>query len=149
MDILNPFWHVHVRNSFPDPKSHKVILMMNHLSSADPFTSIRAFFPRDGSWVCKSGLFKIPFGGWGLANAGDLCVYFRHKSESFETIKGSVGPMMDDARAKLRRGRMLCIYPEGTRNRHPEGPLCPFRLGFFSLALEEGAVIVPLAVSGS
>lgn len=149
MDVLNPFWHINVLNKFPEVKSKKVILMLNHLSGADPFVAIRSFLPRDGTWIAKGGLFRVPFGGWALYNSGDLAVHFRDKKTSFATVKGTVGPMIENARGRLRRGRMLCVFPEGIRNMHPDGPLNPFRLGFFSLAVDEGATIVPLAVSGT
>lgn len=149
MDLLNPFWCIHVLNKFPEVKSRKVIVMLNHLSSADPFVSIRSLLPRDGTWIAKAGLFRVPFGGWALYNAGDLPVYFRDKRSSFATVEGTVGPMMEKARMRLRRGRMLCVFPEGIRSKKPDGPLNPFRLGFFSLAVDEGATIVPLALSGT
>ncbi|KAG5470182.1 hypothetical protein LSCM4_02876 [Leishmania orientalis] len=149
MDLLNPFWRIHVLNKFPEVKSTKVILMLNHLSGADPFVSIRSLLPRDGTWIAKGGLFRVPLGGWALYNSGDLAVHFRDKKTSFATVKGTVGPMMESARRCLRRGRMLCVFPEGIRNLNPDGPLNPFRLGFFSLAVDEGATIVPLALSGT
>ncbi|CAG9580327.1 putative 1-acyl-sn-glycerol-3-phosphateacyltransferase [Leishmania major strain Friedlin] len=149
MDLLNPFWSIHVLNKFPEVKNKKVIVMLNHLSGADPFVTIRSLLPRDGTWIAKGGLFRVPFGGWALYNAGDLPVHFRDKRKSFATVKGTVGPMMENARRCLRRGRMLCVFPEGIRSMNPDGPLNPFRLGFFSLAVDEGATIVPLAVSGT
>lgn len=155
MDVLNPFWKVTMNNKFPaippraDGGKPRLILMLNHLSDADPFVSIRTFLPRDGTWIAKGDLFSIPFGGWAMGNADDLKVVFRNKTSGFETVKGTVGPMMEAAAAKVRRGRMLCIFPEGTRNTHPEGDLEPFRLGFFKLAIDNDVTIVPLAVSGT
>eukprot|EP00796_Vickermania_ingenoplastis_P013228 gene13228-9074_t len=147
--VINPFWHVHRLNKYPKVENKKVIVMMNHLSSADPFVACGSLLPLDGSWVAKNDLFKVPIGGWQMANAGDLAVIFKKKSEGFDVVKGTVRPMMEKAREKLRRGRMLCIFPEGTRNPNPDGDLFPFRLGFFQLAIDEGAVIVPLAISGT
>lgn len=155
MDLLNPFWGSTVTNSFPevkpraDGKPKRVILMMNHLSNADPFVCIRSMLPRDGTWVAKDDLFRNPLGGWAMSNADDLRVVFADKSSGFETIKGTVGPMMLEAAKKVHRGRMLCIYPEGTRNPNPAGPLQPFRLGFFTLAIDNDVTIVPLALSGT
>lgn len=198
IDRFNPFWHIHLLNEFPrglhreaDTPTKKIILMMNHTSSADPFLAIRAFLPRDGTWIAKAALFLVPIGGWSMANSDDLPVYFvdkhkhRHKQKmgavpaaeatkpsspaartpeaadneeitatfvnSFALVPGTVGPMMERARAKLRRGRMLCVFPEGTRSEHANRPyyLEPFRQGFFDLAVEEGATIVPMAISGT
>lgn len=148
-NMANPAWRLHVLNKFPETKHNRRIVMMNHLSNADPFVTLEALLPHDGSWVSKDVLFRVPFGGWAMHNGGDLCVKFKNKRAGFETVKGSVGPMMEEARQKVRRGRIINIFPEGTRNPSPEGPLQPFRLGFFKLAVEEGLIIVPLGISGT
>lgn len=147
--VVNPLWHIHRLNKFPKVENKKVMVMMNHLSSADPFIACGSFLPRDGSWIAKHDLFKVPVGGWLMHNAGDLPVIFKRKGSGFDVVKGTVRPMMELARQKICRGRMLCVYPEGTRNAHPDGDLCPFRLGFFQLAIEEEAAIVPMAISGT
>ncbi|KEG14846.1 1-acyl-sn-glycerol-3-phosphate acyltransferase [Trypanosoma grayi] len=148
-DFLNPFWKHHILKPFPEVKDKKLIVMMNHLSNADPFLLVRVLFPRDASWVAKDELFRVPFGGWCMGNADDLKVHFKNKKAGFDTIKGTVGVMMEEARKKLRRGRPIAIFPEGIRNKNPEGGLLPFRLGFFTLAVEEGATVVPVAISGT
>ncbi|RNF25108.1 1-acyl-sn-glycerol-3-phosphate acyltransferase [Trypanosoma conorhini] len=149
VDVLNPFWRSHILRPFPKLKTGKVLIMMNHLSAADPFLMVRLLLPFDATWIAKSGLFRVPFGGWCMANADDLRVHFVNKRAGFETVKGSVGAMMEEARLKLRRGRPIAVFPEGIRNKDSEGGLLPFRLGFFKLAVEEGAVIVPVAISGT
>lgn len=47
----------------------------------------------------------------------------------------------------LSRGELLGIYPEGTRS--PDGKLYRGRTGVARMALEAGAVVVPVAVTGS
>ncbi|RNF02723.1 1-acyl-sn-glycerol-3-phosphate acyltransferase [Trypanosoma rangeli] len=149
IDFLNPLWRSHILKPFPRVKGKKVLIMINHLSAADPFLMIRVLFPLDATWIAKNGLFRVPFGGWCMANADDLRVHFVNKRAGFETVKGTVGVMMEEARLKLRRGRPIALFPEGMRNLEPEGGLQPFRLGFFKLAVEEGAMIVPVAISGT
>ena len=41
----------------------------------------------------------------------------------------------------------MIVFPEGTRS--PDGNLLPFKKGGFMLALQSGAPIVPVAISGS
>ncbi|KAG8343911.1 putative 1-acyl-sn-glycerol-3-phosphateacyltransferase-lik e protein [Trypanosoma vivax] len=149
MVLLNPFWKVHTLRPFPQTREKKLIVMMNHSSAADTFLVLRVLFPRDASWVAKDILFRVPFGGWCMSNADDLCVYFKNKRKSMETVKGTVGPMMEAAHKKVARGRMIAIFPEGTRNNTPEDGLLPFRPGFFKLAIDEGATIIPIAASGT
>ncbi|PWV18797.1 putative 1-acyl-sn-glycerol-3-phosphate acyltransferase [Trypanosoma cruzi] len=148
-DVLNPFWRSQILKPFPNVNGKKVLIMMNHLSAADPFLMVRVLLPLDAAWIVKSGLFRVPFGGWCLSNANDLKVCFKNKREGLETVKGTVGVMMEEARRKLCRGRPIAVFPEGLRSKNPEGGLLPFRLGFFKLAVEEGATIVPIAISGT
>lgn len=47
----------------------------------------------------------------------------------------------------LREGRLLCVYPEGTRS--PDGRLYRGKTGLVRMALESGAPIVPVAMVGT
>lgn len=147
--VLNPFWHMHYLNSHPKVNNSKCIVMMNHLSGADPFVTCGVLLPSDGSWIGKSELFRYPIVGALLSNADDLRVEFKNKKAGLDVVKGTVGLMMEAAKTKLRRGRKICVYPEGVRNPHPDGDLAEFKLGFFRLAIEEKAAILPIAVSGT
>jgi 1-acyl-sn-glycerol-3-phosphate acyltransferase len=48
---------------------------------------------------------------------------------------------------KIKKGFSIAIFPEGTRSRGRG--LLPFKSGSFQLAMESGADIVPVALSGS
>lgn len=146
---LNPLWTLKILRPFPEIKSGKFVVAMNHLSNADPWLCIGPIMPHDCKWVCKGSLFSVPFGGWCLANNGDLKVEFTSDKGGWGTKKGSVKSMMDQARACLVRGQPIAVYPEGVRNFNPNGPLNEFKLGFFTLAVETEASVVPIAISGS
>jgi len=47
----------------------------------------------------------------------------------------------------LERGVPVMLFPEGTRSR--DGELLPFKDGAFRLAIETGADLLPVAVSGT
>ncbi|MGZ5439885.1 MAG: lysophospholipid acyltransferase family protein, partial [Candidatus Aminicenantales bacterium] len=51
------------------------------------------------------------------------------------------------ARTRFAQGRQILIFPEGTRTL--DGRPGPFHRGGFFLALESGAPIIPLTISGS
>jgi 1-acyl-sn-glycerol-3-phosphate acyltransferase len=56
--------------------------------------------------------------------------------------------LQDLARAKamMESGIVLWAAPEGTRS--PDGRLLPFKKGCFHLAMDTGAIIVPVAIRG-
>ena len=151
LDIMNPLWSTTGIRPWDRKKMKQgkpFMFMFNHLSNADPWLCIRLMFPTDCKWVCKGSLFKVPFGGWCLRNNGDLEVKFVDNKSS-RTVKGSTALLMEQATRALRRHQPLAIFPEGTRSHDADGPLYPFKRGFFDLAVAEGAQIVPVAWSGN
>ncbi|MEE2678574.1 MAG: lysophospholipid acyltransferase family protein [Myxococcota bacterium] len=60
-------------------------------------------------------------------------------------LPNDAGPLLVDAcTARLRAGRSLLIFPEGTRS--PAGDLHPFRRGFAHVALRATAPILPVCI---
>ena len=149
VDVLNPLWSTTILRPFPKMNSGHFLVAMNHLSNADPWIAIRPILPWDCKWVCKGSLFKIPFGGWALANSGDLEVRFTAEKDGWGTEKGSVSSMMNNAKTLLGRGQPIAVFPEGIRSKNPDGDLNEFKLGFFMLAVETNTPVVPIAFSGS
>ena len=153
MDHLNPFWSMHVLRDVPaSVKGEKYIVMMNHLSNADPWVILRMFVPKmhcDWRFICKGSLFRVPFGGWGLRNNGDLEVKFTKEKGGWGTEKGSVRVLMEDSAKTIDEGASIAVFPEGVRNPNPHGPLGEFKAGYFDLAVQKGYKILPIAISGS
>lgn len=54
---------------------------------------------------------------------------------------------LDQARAALAAGETVAVFPEGTFKRMPG--LLPFHLGAFTLAVDAGRPVVPVALSGT
>ena len=88
-------------------------------------------------FVAKQELFSNRFVGWLLNCMGAFPV---KRGESDEESTAT-------ALALLARGEAVVTFPEGTRQR--SGPLAPPKRGVGRLALESGAAVVPIAVSGT
>lgn len=153
---LNPFWRVQIKyqtqwakTGFVPPGTTKFLFMSNHLSNCDPWMISATLFPTAFKFIAKASLYNVPFGGWSGRLCGDIAVHFTKEKDGWGTKKGSTAVMMQECKECLDRGMPVMVYPEGQRNPEPEGPLQDFRDGMFKFALEQGAAIVPIAMSGS
>lgn len=118
------------------PKDGGVILCCNHRSNNDPiFLAICQ--KRPITFMAKDSLFKIPVLGFLL-----------RKIAAFPVKRGSgdIGAIRTAVEV-LKEKRMLCIFPEGTRNKTNE-PLLEFKAGAVLIAYKAEASIVPCAISG-
>jgi 1-acyl-sn-glycerol-3-phosphate acyltransferase len=113
-----------------------VILAANHRSFLDPFVVGACLF-RPVYFVAKKELFDRRWQGWLLNRLGAFPVKRGQSDEE----------SMQTALALLARGEAVVIFPEGTR--HREGPLHEPRRGVGRLALESGAPVVPIAITGT
>lgn len=114
------------------------IYCANHLSQFDIF-SFQGYFPRDFRWLAKEELFKIPFLGRAMTNAGAIAI---NRSQGREALKS-----LQRAAARIQSGTSILIFPEGTRS--ADGELHPFKGGAMLLAIKAGVPIVPIAFTGS
>jgi 1-acyl-sn-glycerol-3-phosphate acyltransferase len=134
---LNPFWHFAVHGPAPRRIHPRTVVVSNHESNADPF--LISYLPWEMKWLGKASLFKIPFVGWSMWLAGDIPV---RRGE-----RDSAAAAMERCKQWLDKGMPIMIFPEGTRSKTEE--LLPFKDGAFRLAIETGADVLPLAVSGT
>ncbi len=110
-----------------------VIVCSNHISFMDPVMAVCAI-PDGIDIMGKSELFNIPVFGFLARGIG-----------AFPIDRG-VGDMdaIELAKSKLRAGRKLGLYPEGTRSK--DGKLKRFKSGAVYLAAATGADIIPCYV---
>jgi len=112
------------------------IIFANHNSLLDiPALGLATRAPL--TWLAKASLGRIPFFGWGLARV--------HLLVDREGGVESISRLVKEAAARLARGEVLSIFPEGTRRHEPE-QLLPFKKGAFVLARQTGAQTVPVAL---
>ena len=119
------------------PGSGPAILCANHVSLLDPVV-VAVAVPRPVFYLGKSEYFGRRW-GWFFASLGVLPVVRRG---------GAAGESsLERGRAVLEVGRLLGIYPEGTRS--PDGRLYRGKTGAARLAIRTGAPVVPIGVIGS
>jgi 1-acyl-sn-glycerol-3-phosphate acyltransferase len=125
------------------PRTGPAILVSNHISAGDTFL-VPALLRRRLTFPAKAEMFQ----GRGLK--GRALAWFL-------TVVGQV-PMdrsggrasagsMENVLQVLRDGKLLGIYPEGTRS--PDGRLYKGKTGVARLVLQAGVPVVPLAVVGT
>jgi glycerol-3-phosphate dehydrogenase (NAD(P)+) len=113
-----------------------VVLAANHRSFLDPF-AIGCCLRRPVYFLAKQELFENPILGWFINCMGAFPV--RRGASDEES--------MATALMLLERGEALVIFPEGTRIR--AGSLAQPKRGVGRLALQSGAPVVPVAITGS
>jgi 1-acyl-sn-glycerol-3-phosphate acyltransferase len=121
-----------------DPRT-ALIFMPNHVSFLDG-PLLEMLIPGAARVVLKKSILRIPIVGLAMRFVGFVPV----------DRKGAQGGKRSIARAirMIReQGYSFLIFPEGTRSRN--GKLQRFRRGGFFLAIETGAAIVPVTISGT
>ncbi len=120
------------------PRDKALILVSNHQGAAD-IPILLACLPVRFRFAIKKELFSIPVFGWYLRRAD----YFPVNREMiFSAYK-----MVTTIVKILNAGGSVLVFPEGTRSRN--GSLGEFKRGSLMAALQSGAPIVPIAISGS
>ncbi len=114
------------------------IFVGNHLSFLDVWALVPAL-PETIMFVAKAPLFRVPILGSAIHLSSFIPVDRRDRVRAIASVNRAV--------ERLRSGRTLVIFAEGTRSR--TGQLAPFRKGAFILAVRAQVPIVPFAVSGT
>jgi 1-acyl-sn-glycerol-3-phosphate acyltransferase len=124
------------RENIPDGPA---IYMANHSSFFDVF-AILGHLDVPFRWIVKKELFNVPLLGINMKRSGHISVDRDNHEKSVKSI--------ELAAAKIRSGKSIFIFPEGTRSDY--GVLrYPFKKGGFYLAILSGAPIVPIAIIGA
>jgi 1-acyl-sn-glycerol-3-phosphate acyltransferase len=121
------------------PAGVSCIFLSNHVSNLDPPVIFPAL-PGRASVLLKKELMRIPLLGTAMRLAKFVPV---ERGSRRDAAQASVAA----AAAALRSGLHILIFAEGTRSK--DGRLAAFKRGPFYLAMETGAPIVPIAISGT
>ncbi|MGP8152738.1 MAG: lysophospholipid acyltransferase family protein [Smithella sp.] len=114
------------------------IFMSNHQSDFDILISL-AYIPVQFRWIAEKELFSIPVFGAAMRSAGYIEIDRINREKALQSI--------DEAALRIRKGKSIMTFPEGTRGR--DGEIKPFKHGTFYLAINSGVPIVPVSIIGS
>ena len=111
------------------------MLVLNHQSDVD-IGVMETITLKDLAWVAKKELFDVPFFGLMLKLPKDIAVERDSKSALVKLIK--------DAKERLDDGRIITIFPEGTRSSGKK--MLPFKAGAQMLANKYSLRVQPLVL---
>ena len=122
------------------PKDQAVLYIPNHQSYFDIVITYSRC-PGLTGYISKDFMEKIPL----LSNwMKHLYCLFLNRSDMKAGLK-----MILTGIEYINNGISICIFPEGTRNPHPEDGLLPFKEGSLKMAEKTGCPIIPIAITGS
>lgn len=118
--------------------SEASLLIMNHQSVVD-IVSLEAIYPKDLCWIAKKEIQDIPLFGH-IVNAPRMIAIDR-------SDKRSLISMLKIGKERIREGRVLAMFPEGTRS---DGQtLLPFQSGAKVLAEKLNLIVQPALIIGA
>jgi len=122
------------------PYRGAAILASNHLSASDTVL-LPVMVPREISFLAKSEFFI----GTGFRGALVRRFFLLARQLPMDRAGGrGASASLEAGQVALREGRLLGIYPEGTRS--PDGRLYRGRVGVARLALQTGLPVIPVAM---
>ncbi len=132
--IIFPFKAIG-RENIPDtPGQPPLILCCNHISEIDP-VFLEMCQKRHVFFMAKEEIFRNRLSSW----------FFGKQLGAFPVKRGAGDTAaLDTARAIVGDGRLLGIFPEGTRSR--DGQLGRAKSGAALIAAQTGASILPAAI---
>jgi len=120
------------------PQDKACLYVANHNSFFDVlvmYTEIPEVF----GFVAKQEIKKVPILRVWMKYVNCLFIDRDNMKQSLKVILEGID--------MLKKGTNLCVFPEGTRSK--DGNMLPFKEGSMKLATKSGALIVPVAMTGT
>jgi 1-acyl-sn-glycerol-3-phosphate acyltransferase len=138
--LLRGLWRPWAEGLENVPDDRPAIIASNHLSFCDSFF-MPVMVPRKVTFLAKAEYFTTPgvkgfFSRMFMSGIGQVPIDRSDADSSQDALNTGV--------RVLRAGKLLGIYPEGTRS--PDGRLYRGKTGIARMVLETGAVVVPCAM---
>ncbi len=125
----------HEINGWENLPEHSAIIMSKHQSAWETI-AMRGLFPTEQAWILKRELMWIPLFGWALAAVGSISI-------DRSSGRAAMRQVISKGTEKLKKGRLVMIFPEGTRV--APGERKRYGLGGAILAEQSGYPIIPVA----
>ncbi|MCL2270792.1 MAG: 1-acyl-sn-glycerol-3-phosphate acyltransferase [Treponema sp.] len=120
------------------PVKGSVCFVSNHNGIVDILPLLKCI-GRPFGFVAKKELILLPILNMWIPLLGGLYIDRKNPRKAFKTINTGI--------ARIKSGGAMIIFPEGHRSKGRG--LLPFHPGSLKLATQSGAVIVPVAISGT
>ncbi|MFP4485595.1 MAG: lysophospholipid acyltransferase family protein [Campylobacterales bacterium] len=134
--LVNIFpFRAEVKGSFDNSAK---ILVINHQSDLD-IIFLEYILDANPCWVAKKELGDIPFFGLALKLPKMILIDRKNKKEIIRMIRTT--------KERIKEGRVICIFPEGTRGDGKK--LLPFKEGVKAIISTANAKIQPVIIKGS
>jgi 1-acyl-sn-glycerol-3-phosphate acyltransferase len=134
--LLKIFWQMEVIGTENVPEKGGVIIASNHVSYLDPVV-LGASTKRKINFIAKKEVFNNIFSTIILKNL----IAFPVDRKNIDM------PAFKKTMSILKEGRMLGIFPEGTRSLN--GELQELKLGVIKIAMKAGVPIIPVGIVGT
>ena len=118
------------------PATGAILVISNHQSFLDPMVNGVTVWDRQFTALARDSLFVGPF-GWILRSVSARPI--KREGGDLEAMKGAL--------AELEAGRVVIIYPEGTRS--PDGNMMEFKRGVLLLLKRTKPTVLPMGVDGT
>lgn len=135
--ILKPFISMEIEQEENIPQDRSYIIIANHVSNFDPLL-LALKWEKPVHFMAKEELFKIFLIGR-ILKMLDMIPVRRGESDR-KAVKESL--------EYLKKGEILSLFPEGTRNKKREG-LLPFHTGAAFFAKSADLEVLPVAIFGT
>lgn len=115
--------------------SKNTIVLSKHQSAWETI-ALRCILPPEQTWVLKQELMWIPIFGWALAAAQPIAI-------DRKSGRRAAGQIIEQGSKRLKQGRTVVIFPEGTRV--APGNRKKYGIGGGLLAEKTGYPVLPIA----
>ncbi|GBU20537.1 1-acyl-sn-glycerol-3-phosphate acyltransferase [Fibrobacteres bacterium R8-0-B4] len=120
-------------------EGERYVFISNHQSALD-IPIIYVGIGEKISFIAKKELFMIPFFGWGMWAIGHISIDRQNPRKAHASIASAVHRLN-------KENVSLILFPEGTRSK--DGKVLEFKTASFTLALQAGVKLVPVAIKGA